>query len=59
MQIKSLEKSLAKDEDLREKYNSQGRFKKGYVIAFEDAHEVENRSDKMTGQSWEPVRQNT
>ena len=47
-QLKSLEKRLAKDEDLREKYTST--IKKdlinGDVIEVLDAHKVESRSDK-------------
>ena len=48
LQIKSLEKRLAKDEDLREKYTSviKEDLNKGYVIEVPDAHKVENRSDK-------------
>ena len=48
VQLKSLEKRLAKDEDLREKYT--GTIKKdlikGYVIEVPDAHKVESQSDK-------------
>ena len=48
VQLKSLEKRLAKDEDLREKYTSTIKedLNNGYVIAVPDAHKVENRSDK-------------
>ena len=48
MQLKSLEKRLAKDEDLGEKYTSTIKeyLKKGYVIEVPDAHNVENRSDR-------------
>ena len=48
MQLKSLEKRLAKREDLREKYTSTIKedLIKGYVIEFPDAHKIENRSDK-------------
>ena len=48
VQLKSLEKRLAKDEDLREKYTNTIRedLNKGYVIEVPDAHKVENRSDK-------------
>ena len=48
VQLKSLEKRLAKDEDLREKYSSTIKedLNKGYVIEVPDAHKVENRSDK-------------
>ena len=49
VQLKSLEKRLAKDEDLREKYTSiiKEDLNKGYVIEVPDAHKVpENRSDK-------------
>ena len=48
VQLKSLEKRLAKDEELREKYTStikEDRIK-GYVIEVPEAHKVENRSDK-------------
>ena len=48
VQLKSLEKRLAKDEDLREKYTSTIKedLNKGYVIEVPDAHKVESRSDK-------------
>ena len=48
VQLKSLEKRLAKDEDLREKYTSTIKedLNKGYVIEVADAHKVESRSDK-------------
>ena len=48
MQLKSLEKRLAKDEDLREKYTSiiKEVLNKGYVIEVPDAHKVGSRSDK-------------
>ena len=48
VQLKSLEKQLAKDEDLREKYTSTIKedLNKGYVIEVPDAHKVESRSDK-------------
>ena len=48
VQLKSLEKPLAKDDDLREKYASTIKedLNKGYVIEVPDAHKVESRSDK-------------
>ena len=48
VQLKSLEKRLAKDEDLREKYTSTIKedLNKGYVIEVADAQRVESRSDK-------------
>ena len=48
VQLKSLEKRLAKDEELREKYTSTIKedLNKGYVIEVPDAHKVESRSDK-------------
>ena len=48
VQLKSLEKRLAKDEDLREKYTSTIKedLNKGYVIEVPDAHKVESWSDK-------------
>ena len=48
MQLKSLEKRLAKDEDLREKYISTIKedLNKGYVIEVPDAHKFESRPDK-------------
>ena len=48
VQLKSLEKRLAMDEDLREKYTNTIKedLNKGYVIEVPDAHKVENRSDK-------------
>ena len=48
VQLKSLKKRLAKDEELREKYTSTIKedLNKGYVIEVPDAHQVENRSDK-------------
>ena len=48
VQLKSLEKRLAKDEDLREKYTSTIRedLNKGYVIEVPEAHKIENRPDK-------------
>ena len=48
VQLRSLEKRLAEDEDLREKYTSiiKEDLNKGYVIEVPDAHKVENRSDK-------------
>ena len=48
VQLNSLEKRLAKDENLREKYTSTIKedLNKGYVIEVPDAHKVENRSDK-------------
>ena len=48
VQLKSLEKRLAKDEDLREKYTSTIKedLNKGYVIEVPDAHKLESRSDK-------------
>ena len=47
VQLKSLEKRLAKDEDLIEKYTSNIKedLIKGYVIEVPDAHKVESRSD--------------
>ena len=57
VQLKSLEKRLAKDEDLREKYTSTIKevLNKGYVIEVPDAHKVENRSDKEWYLSHHPV----
>ena len=48
VQLKLLEKRLAKDEDLREKYTSTTKedLNKGHVIEVPDAHKVESRSDK-------------
>ena len=48
VQLKSLEKLLAKDEDLREKYTSTIKedLKKGSVIEVPDAHKFESRSHK-------------
>ena len=48
VQLKSLEKRLAKDEDFREKHTSTVKedLNMGYVIEVPDAHKVENRSDK-------------
>ena len=48
VQIKSLEKLLAKHENLRESYTSPIKedLNKRYVIDVPDAHKVENRSDK-------------
>ena len=48
VQLKSLEKRLAKDEHLREKYTSKIKedLNKGYVIEVPDAHKIESRSDK-------------
>ena len=48
VQLKSLEKRLAKDEYLREKNTSTIKhdLNRGYVIEVPDAHNVENRSDK-------------
>ena len=48
VQLKSLEKRLTKDENLRENYTStiNEYINKGYVIEVPDAHKVENRSDK-------------
>ena len=48
VQLKSLEKRLAKDENLREKYTSTIKedLNKGYVIEVLDAHKVESRSFK-------------
>ena len=48
VQLKSLEKRLAKDEHLREKYTSTIKedLNKGCVIEVSDAHKVESRSDK-------------
>ena len=52
VQLKSLEKRLAKDEDLRENYTSTVKedLNKGYVNEAPDAHTVENRS----GKEWYP-----
>ena len=57
VQLKSLEKRLAKDEDLREKYTSTIKeyLNKGYVIEVPDAHNVENRSDREWYLSHHPV----
>ena len=57
VQLKSLEKRLAKDEDIREKYTStiKDDLNKGYVIEVTDAHKVENRSDKEWYLSHHPV----
>ena len=48
MQLKPLEKRLAKDEDLREKYISTIKedLNMGYVIEVPDDHKVDSRSDK-------------
>ena len=48
VQLKSLEKRSAKNEDRREKYTSNIKedLNKGYVIELPDAHKVESRSDK-------------
>ena len=48
VQLKCLEKRLAKDEDLREKYTSTIKeiLNKGYVIEVADAQKVESRFDK-------------
>ena len=48
VQLKSVEKRLAKDEDLRDKYTSTIKedIIKGYVIEVPDARKFENRSDK-------------
>ena len=48
VQLKSLEKRLAKNEDLRDKYTSTIKedLNKGYVIEVPDAHKAENQSDK-------------
>ena len=48
VQLKSLEKRLAKDEDLREKYTSTIKedLNKGYLNEVPDADKVESRSDK-------------
>ena len=48
VQLKSLEKRLAKDEDLREKYTStiNEDLNKGYVDEVPGAHKFESRSDK-------------
>ena len=48
VQLKSLEKRLPKDEDIREKYSSTIKkdLNKGYVIVVPDAHQFEKQSDK-------------
>ena len=48
VQQNSLEKRLAKNEDLREKYTSTIKedLNKGYVIEVPDDHKVENRSHR-------------
>ena len=57
VQLKSLEKRLAKDGDLREKYTGSIKedLNKGYVIEVQDAHKVENRSDKKWYLPHQPV----
>ena len=57
VQLKSLEKRLAKDEDLREKYSSTIKedLKQGYVIEVPDAHKVESRSVKEWDVPHHPV----
>ena len=48
VQLKSLEKRLVKEKDFREKYTSTIKedLNKGHVIEVQDAHKVENQSDK-------------
>ena len=48
VQLKSLEKWLAPDEDARENFTStlKDDLYKGYIIELPGAHKVENRSDK-------------
>ena len=48
LQLKSLEKRLSRDTSLKENYANTIRedFEKGYLITFNDAHKVEQRSDK-------------
>ena len=57
VQIKSLEKRLAKDEDLREKYTSTIKegLNKGNVIEVPNAQKVANRSDKEWYLPHQPV----
>ena len=47
VQLKSLEKRLAKDQTLREKYSNTIKedLDKGYVVRVKDAHKVEIRSE--------------
>ena len=55
--LKSLEKRLAKDEDLREKYTKTIKedLNMGYVIEVPNAHKVENWSDKEWYLPHQPV----
>ena len=48
VQLKSLEKRLAKDQTLREKYSStmKEELDKGYVVRVKDAHKKESRSER-------------
>ena len=48
VQLKSLEKRLAKDQTLREKYSKTIKedLDKGYVVRVKDAHKVESRSER-------------
>ena len=57
VQLKCLEKRLAKDEDLREKYISTIKedLNKGYVIGVPDIHKVKNWSDKKWYPPHHPV----
>ena len=57
VQLKSLEKRLAKDEDLRENYTSTIKedLNKRFVIEVPNAHKVENRSDKEWNLPQHPV----
>ena len=57
MQLKSLEKRLAKDEDLRDKFTSKIKedLNKGYVIEVPDAHKVGSWSDKELYLPYHPV----
>ena len=57
VQLKSLEKWLAKNEDLRQNYTSiiKKNLNLGYVIEVPDAHNVENRSDRGWYLPYHPV----
>ena len=48
VQLKSLQKRLAKDQTLREKYSNTIKedLDKGYVVSVKDAHKVESRSER-------------
>ena len=48
VQLKSLEKRLAKDQTLREKYSNTIKedLDKCYVVRVKDAHKVESRSER-------------